>query len=111
MWQQVEEARELRVNRARLRSAWKATAKAIEVLEQAAPGSQSASRVEPVDWEAPLTDNDNEEMRSAWDKRYELKLAAWVNPGDPLVNRLHREFRNWMMSVIKVSKMKSVLHD
>ena len=45
-----------------------------------------------LDIEGPLEDANKLEILEAW-KQYHIKLTMYFDPGDPLVNRLFREFR------------------
>ena len=70
---------------ARLR---KAILMARGVLNRPAP-SKEAPPPEPADIESPLTTKDAESMQAAWGSRYNITLAMFLAPADPLVSRLY----------------------
>ena len=113
LWKSQEETKKVRVHRGRLLSAWLAAHHAIKNLESATPGGSTGGShaAELIDWESPLDDRDREEMGEEWKKRYSLPLDAHVLPGDPLENRIYREFRRFALTVTRIEKMKSVLHE
>ena len=61
--------------------------------------------------EAPLDPEDKESMSKAWTARYGIRLTMWLDPADPLVNRLYREYRRNTPSLIPVARVKSVYTD
>jgi len=111
VWQAVEQAKDRRCERARLHSAWQAANAAITALEEAGPGGSSgaAAGQDVTDWEAPLAEDEVEEMRKAWKARYDLIVESHVFPGDPLVNRIYREFRRWSVTTTEIGKMRNIL--
>ena len=64
-----------------------------------------------IDMEAPLDPEDKESMAKAWTARYGVRLSMWLDPADPLVNRLYREFRRNTPSLIPVTRIRSVYTD
>lgn len=112
IWQKEETTKRVRAFRGRLHSAWKAACAAIDHVESNAPSSkQAANSHGSMDWEAPLYDADVEEMEVAWRREYKVSYDAYTTPGDPLVNRVYREFRKWSMTGIRVETWKSILHE
>jgi len=80
------------------------------VLDRPA-GSKDAAQSPPIDIEGPLDPLAKESMAKAWTARYHLSLGMWLDPADPLVNRLYREFRNNTPTLIPVARIKSVYSD
>ena len=111
IWQGVESCKNTRVARGRLHGAWEAASQAIKNLESATPGGQSgggpAAQIE--DWEAPLPTEEYDKLWAEWKARYNMKLEVHLSPGDPLLGRIHREFRRWSLTPTPVEKWKSVL--
>ena len=73
-------------------------------------GKETAQPAE-ADVEAPLDPMARESMAQAWTARYHLHLTMWLDPADGLVNRLYREFRTNTVSILEVTKFKSVYTD
>ena len=113
VWQAVENAKAMRRERGRLHSAWKAARLAIDTIEAVTPGGPSGAMpaAEAQDWEAPLLHDEVEQMRVEWTKRYTITVEPRVFPGDPLTNRIYREFRRWATTTTEVGRMKSLLHE
>jgi len=63
------------------------------------------------DIEAPLDLKEKESMVKAWTMRYHISLSMYLDPADPLVSRLFREFRANTPTLIPVTRMKSVYSD
>ena len=80
-------------------------------LEESPKADGSNSLSTDISWEAPLADEERERIWSDWKAKYNVRLECHVRPGDPLVNRLYREFRKSQQSVTDVRKWKSVLHE
>ena len=72
------------------------------------------SKVEPAgvqDMEAPLDALEKEMLAKSWTARYGVRLDMFLDPADPLVNRLFREFRANTPTLIPVSRIRSVYTD
>ena len=110
IWQTDETTKNVRVQRGRLHSAWNAAFIAIKKLEESPKADGSNSLFTDISWEAPLSDEERERIWSDWKAKYNVRLECHVRPGDPLVNRLYREFRKSQQSVTDVRKRESVLH-
>ena len=102
----VPELQGKKVEVARLRTA---ILLARAVMERPAAPPSGESQV--VDMEAPLEPGEKDSMAQAWTARYSLTLCMWLDPADPLVNRLFREFRANTPTLIPVSRIKSVYSD
>ena len=113
IWKAQEETKKMRAHRGRLISAWLAAHNAIKSLEAATPGGAGGNThaSEQIDWEAPLDERDIEDMQKAWNTKYSLPIEAHVLPGQPLESRIFREFRRFALTVTRIEKMKSVLHE
>lgn len=111
VWQADEESKTVRAVRGRLHSAWKAAMVVINNAEKGPSAAAAGSGQVTIDWEAPLDDHDLDEMNDAWSREYKFKFDTYTTPGDPLINRTRREFRKWSMTVSRVEKWKSVLHE
>ena len=111
IWLADEATKANRVQRGRLHSAWQAAATAIKKVEDTPKADGSNGLSTDISWEAPLTDTESEKMWGDWKNKYAVRHECHVLPGDPLLNRLHREMRQHKMSVIDVRKWKSVLHE
>ena len=88
------------VQLARLRAAWVAGNAAIKKLSENADGHG--------DIEAPLPDPTLRELNEAWTRTYNMSLSIRLDPTDPLISRLYREYRRVTPSVIPVEKAKAV---
>ena len=95
IWQSDETTKTARVQRGRLHSTWKAASTAIRKLEETPKADGSNSLSSDIGWEAPLSDEERERIWADWKTRYSVRLEAHVRPGDPLVNRIFREFRKF----------------
>ena len=91
----------------RLKTAWECGRDAL--LHAAQGGASLTNAGHPTDWEDPLLDREQEDMDDTWTNVYHFVLEAHIQPGEPLQNRIYREFRRWAMSVTEVGKMKSFL--
>ena len=111
IWKADAATKDTAVERGRLVSGWKAAAMAIKRMEESPKPEGTGGMVSDKDWEAPLPDEEREKIWSTWKSRYNVKLEAHVRPGEPLVNRIHREFHKWQTSVTDVRKWKSALLD
>jgi hypothetical protein len=65
----------------------------------------------PQDMEAPLDALTKEQLATSWTARYGVQLDMWLDPADPLVNRLFREFRANSPTLIPVTRIRSVYTD
>lgn len=97
----IDEVKEMRVQDARLRTAFLIAVAAMET-DTADP----KKKVE-ADVEAPLEEDDKKSMLEAWAKRYDMPLSMYMDPADPLVNRLWREYRAVTPSLLPVERVKS----
>ena len=104
---QVESLKGRKIEVARVRAA---IVLARAVLERPKE-SKDSTPAPPIDIEGPLDPAAKESMAKAWTMRYNLTLTMWLDPADPLVNRLYREFRNNGPTLIAVTRMKSVYTD
>jgi hypothetical protein len=95
------------VEAARLRTAILLARGVIARPEDKPPASEQAI----VDMEGPLEPEEKESMAKAWTQRYGTTLTMWLDPADPLVNRLWREFRRNTPTLIPVGRVKSVYTD
>ena len=109
IWENDEATKKTRVERGRLRSTWKAGSIAIAKLEESPKADGSNNMTTDISWEAPLTDDQRDAVWADWKTKYNIRLECHVRPGEPLVNRLYREFRTIQMSVHDVRKWKSLL--
>ena len=105
----VESLKTKGVEVARLRTA---ILMARAVLARPEPAAESQSQAAAaVDMEGPLPSGAKEDMATAWTQRYGVTLTMHLDPADPLVNRLYREFRQNAPSLIHVQKVKSIYTD
>ena len=102
---EVEELKTKRVEVSRLRSAI-TLARAVLDRPPVNPETQAVN-----DMEGPLDTAAKESIAKAWKMRYGIQLTMWLDPADPLVNRLYREFRQNAPSLIPVARIKSVYSD
>jgi len=84
----IEGVKEMRVQDARLRTAYLIAVAAMET-DTADPKKKKVN----ADVEAPLEEDDKKSMLEVWTKRYDMPLSMYMDPADPLVNRLWREYR------------------
>lgn len=103
--EEVESLKGNRVEGARLRAA---ILLARAVLDRPAVNPEDKAT---QDWEGPLDTAAKESIASAWRIRYNIVLTMYLDPADPLVNRLYREFRQNSPSLIPVAKIRSVYVD
>ena len=97
----------IRREEGRLKTAWEIGR---DALNFAAQGAAAVSNTrQPADWEDPLSEKEIQDLDNVWTTRYHFVFEAHVQPGDPLLNRLYREFRRWAMTLTEVGKMKSFL--
>ena len=112
IWQADAATKEVRAERGRLLSAWKAASTAIIKLEETPARPEGANTMaSDLSWEAPLQEDDRNRIWADWEGNYAVRLEAHVRPGEPLVCRTYRELRMWQLSACDVRKWKSVLHE
>ena len=77
---------------ARIRTAYQI---AVMVVEASNEGGKEkvVTQEASVDMEPPLKEEEKLSIMEDWDKRYNMVLSMWMDPADPLVNRMFREFR------------------
>ena len=75
------------------------------------PVGEKVAQASPADMEAPLDPMEKASMAEAWTKRYGVALTMWMDPADPIVNRLWREFRQNCPSLIAVNRVRSIYAD
>ena len=102
---EVDELKNNRVELARLRSAV-LLARAVLDRPPINPEDKTIN-----DWEQPLDSAAKETISKAWKARYGIQLIMYLDPADPLVNRLYREFRQNSPSLIPVARIRSVYVD
>jgi hypothetical protein len=102
---EVDELKNNRVELARLRSA---VLLARAVLDRPPINPEDKAM---QDWEQPLDSAAKETISKAWKARYGIQLTMYLDPADPLVNRLYREFRQNSPSLIPVARIRSVYVD
>ena len=102
---EIESLKDQRVEVSRLRSAI-ALARAVLDRPPINPEDKATN-----DWEGPLEAAAKESIVKAWKTRYNVVLTMYLDPGDPLVSRLYREFRQNSPSLIPVAKIRSVYVD
>ena len=99
----VAEFKDKLVEIGRLRLAWKAAHDLIQSTEKVETRS-----AEWKDWEDPLPSGEKEKMEEDFNNTYHVVFDNYLYPGDPLVNRIWREFHCWAMTVTQISQMKSI---
>jgi len=102
----IDEIMGKKVEVSRLRAAIQ-LARAVMERPATAPSGEGPT----VDMEAALEPEEKESMLKAWTSRYNITLSMWLDPADPLVNRLWREFRMNTPKLISVNHVKSTYTD
>ena len=102
---EVESLKDVRVEGSRLRAA---IVLARAVLDRPPINAEDKAI---NDWECPLDAAAKESISKSWKARYGVVLTMYLDPADPLVNRLYREFRQNSPSLIPVAKIRSVYVD
>ena len=103
---EVEVLKDKQIEVARLRVAYQVSSMALKEGATMTPAKEKQ-----VDWEAPLEDADKKSTLEVWSRRYNMKLTMYLDPADPLVNRLYREFRVSTPRLIPVEKIRSTLQN
>ena len=79
------------------------------VIQRPTPNKEATAPT--IDMEGPLDPMEMESMAKSWTGRYGIVLSMWLDPADPLVNRLFREFRKNTPTLIPVTRIRSVYAD
>ena len=103
MCKQVRGLAENRVAVARFRSAYEAGQQAIRLA------AQVASKTTPDALDEMLPQSTSEQLTKDFVTKYALTLDPAMEPSDQLRARVYREFRKGTISVIPITKVKSIL--
>lgn len=90
---------------ARIRNAYLVATRVIEATN--ATGKQPTT-TNPINMEAPLPENEKISMMDNWTRRYNITLSMYMDPADPMANRLYHEFYQNIPTLIPVEKVKSI---
>ena len=100
---EVQSIRESRLILARFKSAWQSGVTAIQAAQTASAKHESA------DVEEPIPELQFQQVANDWQRSYNLKIEPHLDPSDSLRARVWREFKRRALTVMEMSKVKSVV--
>ena len=105
MRDKIESLKGRQIEVGRIRNAYHLAVEVIRMKGVARP--EPPKEKAPDNMEAPLDEQDKRSMLEAWRTKYSVTLTMYLDPCDPLVNRLWREFRQNTPSLIPVERIRS----
>ena len=100
---EVQSIRESRLILARFKSAWQSGVTAIQAAQTATAKHESA------DVEEPIPELQFQQLANDWQGSYNLKIEPHLDPSDSLRARVWREFKRRALTIMEMSKVKSVV--
>ena len=100
---EVQSLRESRLILARFKSAWQSGVTAIQAAQTATAKHESA------DVEEPIPELQFQQLANDWQRSYNLKIEPHLDPSDSLRARVWREFKRRTLTIMEMSKVKSVV--